>query len=88
MGRGEHQARPAMRTQMDASEYVGALLSDEQRLTLVRIDPSQPWEAFRRLRRVVRRLPDPPAAICLYESSRPVEQEATVIALDSRRRAG
>lgn len=84
---GESHGR-AMRNSPAPSEYVGALLSDERSLTLVRIDPSDPWEAFRRLRRMVRRLPDPPSDLSLYESDMPIENQARVIMLDSRRRAG
>jgi hypothetical protein len=77
-----------MRTETVPSEYVGALLADERSLTLVRIDPKDPWEAFRRLRRMVRRLPEPPKDLSFYETDTPIENEARVISLDSRRRAG
>lgn len=77
-----------MKTASVPSEYVGALLSDERSLTLVRIDPKDPWDAFRRLRRMIRRMPEPPSGLSFYESDTPIENEARVISLDSRRRAG
>lgn len=85
--RGAESNPRAMRTQTEHSEYVGAFLG-ERRLTLVRIDPSHPWDAFRRMRRMMRRSAEPPTQISLFESDGPVESEARVIALDSRRRAG
>lgn len=87
MGRGEMLSRPTMNTKTAPSEYVGALLG-ERRLTLVAIDPTHPWEAFRRMRRIMRRQAEPSKQISLYESEYPVENEARVIVLDSRRRAG
>lgn len=84
---GELTPRASMNNRTASSEYVGALLG-ERRLTLVRIDPTHPWEAFRRMRRIMRRQDEPPTGLSLYESDHPVENEARVIALDSRRRAG
>lgn len=87
MRRAELGSQRAMKTQTASSEYVGALLG-ERRLTLVRIDPTHPWEAFRRMRRLMRRQPDAEMQISLYESAHAVEYQASVIELDSRRRAG
>jgi hypothetical protein len=87
MRRIESVSEANMKTQPAASEYVGAL-SSERRLTLVRIDPSHPWDAFRRMRRIMRRQADADVQISLYESDHAVESQARVIDLDSRRRAG
>ena len=77
-----------MNTAASRSEYVGALISDERRLVLVAMNPDEPWEAFRKLRRVMRREKANATATALFESPTPVERQADVISLESRRRAG
>lgn len=39
----------------DRSDYLGAMLDDEQRLVLVPLDPDRPWAAFRRMRAWMKR---------------------------------
>lgn len=77
-----------MNTAESRSEYVGALLADERRLVLVSVDPDQPWDAFRELRRAMRR--EHPSAIstAMFAAPTPIEHHADVISLESRRRAG
>ena len=79
--------RETMQTQPAQSEYVGALIEDERRVVLVSVDPDNPWEAFRRLRKQMRR-ERKPASMALYETGSPIEHTADVIDLSSRRRAG
>jgi hypothetical protein len=69
------------------SEYVGALFEDERRLVLVPVSEDEPWEAFRQMRRVMRR-ERKDASIGLFASPNPIERTADVIDLSSRRRAG
>jgi len=85
----ESVMRVNMRTAEARSEYVGAFVEDEARLTLVAIDPADPWEAFRSLRRQMRR--DGAAAratMAMFDSDVRLEHTAEVVSLDSRRRAG
>ena len=69
------------------SEYVGALISEERRLVLVPVSADEPWEAFRQLRKAMRR-ERKNAEIAMYEASATIEHSAEVIDLQSRRRAG
>lgn len=85
-------ARESLR-QMNAlsapSEYVGALLPDEGRLVLMKVDEADPWESFRALRRTMRnRRATNAISLGLFESADPLEHNADVISMDSRRRAG
>lgn len=66
-------------------EYLGALIRDERRLVLVPVQPSDPWEAFQRLRSWMKQSHNR-VEIDLFESRAPIESEAKVIALDARRR--
>ncbi len=77
-----------MNTAVSRSEYVGALISDERRLVLVSVNPEEPWEAFRKLRRVMRRENATALTTAIYEAPTPIERQADVISLESRRRAG
>lgn len=77
-----------MNTAASRSEYVGALISDERRLVLVSVNPDEPWEAFRKLRRVMRRERASAVSTAMFEASTPIERQADVISLESRRRAG
>lgn len=70
-------------------DYLGALIEDERRLVLVSVDPDEPWEAFRRLRRAMRREPRTDRAhIDIFRAPHPLEHSADIIDLQSRRRAG
>jgi hypothetical protein len=72
-----------------SAEYVGALLDEERRLVLVSVDPEHPWEAFRQLRRQMRReRRASTSSISLFTAAAPFNQNADIIPLDSRRRAG
>ena len=77
-----------MQTAQARSEYVGAFLPDEARLMLVPVRAEDPWEAFRQLRTVLRRRRRSNALIALYEAAAPLEHQAEVISIASRRRAG
>lgn len=82
-----------LRTQMTSvsapSEYVGALVPDEGRVVLVRVDDADPWESFRQLRRTMKgRRVHNAVSLGLFESPDPLEHNADVITLASRRRAG
>jgi len=78
-----------MQTLQERPDYVGALIEDERRLMLVSVDPQEPWEAFRRLRRALRKDPArEKAVIDIFEAAGPLEYTADVIPLASRRRAG
>lgn len=79
--------RAKMQSTAARSEYVGALITDERRLVLVPVSEDDPWEAFRQLRKTMRR-ERKAAEIALYETSAPIEHSAEVIDLSSRRRAG
>lgn len=79
--------RETMRDQTARSDYVGALIDGERRMVLVGVDPENPWEAFRRLRKQMRR-ERKPATVALYGADAPLEHQADVIDLSSRRRAG
>ena len=84
---GEVYGRETMKTTEAA--YVGAFIADERRLVLASVDPSEPWEAFRTLRRTLRRTAKAAdAQISLFESPVPLEHKADVISIQSRRRAG
>jgi hypothetical protein len=80
--------RLIMQTSHATTEYVGALLPEESRLMLVPVQPDEPWEAFRQLRKAMRRTKTENALIGLYETDAPIEHQADVISLESRRRAG
>jgi len=85
---GRELLRPDM-THSVQPDYVGALIEDERRLVLVSVDPTEPWEAFRSLRRVMRRDPrKADARIDIFSATHPVEHSADVIELHTRRRAG
>jgi hypothetical protein len=81
--------RETMQTAQARNEYVGALLEEERRLMLVPLPEEKPWEAFRQLRKIMRRRKTSEAAIVgIFESAAPIEHQADVIPLESRRRAG
>ena len=81
--------RVNMNSAQARSEYVGALIPDESRLMLVSVDPAEPWEAFRQLRRLMRKeRKAAEAQVALFEAPMPIEHQADVISLASRRRAG
>lgn len=77
-----------MRTAQEQTGYVGALIEDERRLVLVPVDSEEPWEAFRTLRRVMRKEKASQVTLGMYESPAPIEHRADVIEIESRRRAG
>ena len=80
--------RRIMNSSFARTEYVGALFRDEARLMLVPVTPEEPWEAFRQLRKAIRRTKKNDPVIGLYEADAPIEHQADVISLASRRRAG
>ena len=85
----ELMKRETMNAATTPVEYVGALIEDEHRLMLVTVDPADPWDAFRKLRRTLRRTGKAEQAkVALFEASAPIEHKADVISLESRRRAG
>ena len=69
-------------------DYLGAFLSEERRLVLVGIDENDPWEAFRSMRRAMRRGRAQGPDFDLYTANIALEHQADVIPLASRRRAG
>ncbi|HEX9775579.1 MAG TPA: hypothetical protein VGB83_08360 [Actinomycetota bacterium] len=74
-------------TKPERAGYVGALMEDQNQAVLVPIDPADPWEAFRTVRRTMRKSRGK-ASFALYEADGPLEATANVIDLRSRRRAG
>lgn len=81
--------RRKMMQQTLASDYIGAHFKDQNRVLLVSVDPDEPWEAFRQLRRRMRRERHGGAAsMSLFHSESPINHAADVIPLASRRRAG
>lgn len=83
--------RDAMQNAQARTDYVGALLPEEQRLMLVEVSPDEPWEAFRQLRRVMRKQnakARETAAVAMFSAEGPIQHQAEVISLESRRRAG
>jgi hypothetical protein len=62
-------------------------MSDERRAVLIAIDPDNPWNAFRQLRRSMRRERGR-GRIALYDSPTQIGHAADVISLEERRRAG
>lgn len=85
----ELSRRPHMQSLQERPDYLGALIEEERRLVLVSVNPDEPWDAFRRLRRVMRRDPRrSEALIDIYETDTPLEHKADVIEISSRRRAG
>src|SRR5438309_2052385 len=81
--------RETMNTANARTDYVGAYLEDEHRLMLVAVDPAEPWEAFRKMRRALRRTKKAEqATLALFETEAPIDHSAEVISLSSRRRAG
>lgn len=83
----ESSRRKPMETAI-RTDYVGAQLQDEHRVMLVSIDPERPWDAFRRLRRAVRRERKHVVTFSLVDSDGPLDHQADVIPLASRREAG
>ena len=67
-----------------ASEYVGALLEGEDRVLMVAIDPDEPWEAFRAMRKQMRRRRGAKAAIGMFHSDSPLGHSADVIPLQAK----
>ncbi|HEX9711758.1 MAG TPA: hypothetical protein VGB52_04285 [Actinomycetota bacterium] len=85
----ELSQRSPMQTAQQRPDYVGALLEEERRLVLASVDPNEPWEAFRRLRRAMRKEPrGGRARIDIFNAPAPLEHTADIIPLASRRRAG
>lgn len=81
--------RSQMQSLQQRPDYVGALIDDERRLVLVSVDPDEPWEAFRRLRRRMRKDPSSTKAVIdIFNAAAPLEHSADIIPLASRRRAG
>ena len=74
----------------DRSEYLGAMLTAQQRLVLVPMDPKEPWEAFRRLRTWMKQSKETAETpmVDVFESPLALENQAKVISLDSKRRTG
>lgn len=80
---------PKMQSTPAPTGYVGALIEDERRLVLVPVDTEEPWEAFRTLRRAMRKEnKDSQVSLGMYESPAPIGHQADVIEIESRRRAG
>ena len=81
--------RRKMMAQTLASDYIGAHFQDERRVVLVSVDPDEPWEAFRQLRRRMRRERNGGrSTVGMYHAEAPIDHSAEVIPLSSRRRAG
>jgi len=67
----------------ESTQYLGTT-SQDGRVTLVTLDSSDPWEAFKAVReRAIKG--DAPRDFALYESPRPVEQTAELVVMHSRR---
>jgi len=79
-----HPVPEAMSTALSPSHYIGAFSEDRDRLTLVAIDPKDPWEAFRAVRRRLRRSNER-VDIALYDAPQPVEHDAEIVVLRPRR---
>ena len=75
-----------MKTQRkkDKAEYLGALVEGERRLVLVPMDPTEPWEAFRRMRSWMREK-NAKARLDVFTAPSTLEEsEAKVIPLRKR----
>lgn len=80
-----HRREPMMNA-LHPAHYLGALSEDGERLTLVSIAPEDPWQAFRAMRKRLRRSHQP-VALSLYDSSLPVEHTADIVVFRPRRAA-
>lgn len=78
-----HPREPMMKA-LHPAHYLGALSQDGERLTLVSIAPDDPWQAFRAMRKRLRRSQEP-VALSLYDAERPVEHTADIVVLRPRR---
>jgi hypothetical protein len=78
------QVRQPMKTALSPSHYLGALSEDGERLTLVSIRPDDPWQAFRAMRKTLRRTHQP-VALSLYDADLPVEHTADIVVLRPKR---
>jgi hypothetical protein len=65
----------------DQPGYLGAMFDEEQRLVLVPVDPSRPWAAFRRMRKMMKRSRKGAQAVNMFK---PPPQEAKIIELPRR----
>lgn len=75
--------RPRREPMMKAcspAHYLGALSENGERLTLVSIAPDDPWQAFRAMRRRLRRKHET-VALSLYDAPRPIEHSAEIVVL-------
>lgn len=77
-------ANQAMSTALSPAHYLGAFSEERERLTLVSIDPNDPWEAFRTVRKRLRRSSER-VNLALYDAPRPVEHDAEIVVLRPRR---
>lgn len=87
---GELMQREIMKPTQEHPEYLGALLEDERRMVLISVDPNDPWQAFKRMRRALRKeTQSAKAVVNLFETDIPLERpHANVIDLTARRNAG
>lgn len=74
----------ARHARVESAHYIGALSDDGRQLTLVTIDPDDPWTAFRSMRRRMRRTVES-AEISLFDSPSPVGHQAEIVELRPRR---
>jgi hypothetical protein len=74
---------PVMTKALRPAHYLGALSEDGEHLTLVSISPDDPWQAFKAMRKKLRRS-STPVALSLYDSKQPVEHTADIVVLRPR----
>lgn len=67
----------------ESKQYLGTTSSDG-RVTMVSLDPADPWEAFKAVRERAAK-GDAPRDFALYESPRPIERSAELVVLRTRR---
>ena len=86
--RGEKNVAEAhdMNTQPVNPEYLGALITSEQRLVLVPMDPKEPWAAFRRMRTWMQQADkaESKPELGVFASPKKLESNAKVIPLRKR----
>ena len=77
---------PVVRESIQASSnYLGAMLAEEQRLVLVPLDPSEPWAAFKRLRSWMKESKvTKDSKVDVFEAPASLEHTAKVIPLERR----
>lgn len=79
-----HQMAMSARAE-DTTRYLGAMIPGEKRLVLVPLEPGEPWAAFKRLRSWMKDSKKT-ASVDVYETPAGLEESATVIDLNARRK--